>query len=398
MLATKIRILAAAAVAACPAFAIAVEPPINPTAISNSLPDPFNEVTIAADSGPLLTRKPAEMEKIEITGKRMDDARNSLSPDTGSTIYRFDQKDIANLPLGDSTPLNQVILRAPGAVQDSFGQLHVRGDHSNLQYRVNGVVIPEAISGFGQSLDTRFADQINILTGALPAQYGYRTAGVIDIQSKGTAFENGGRISIVGGSRNHHELGLELGGTQGAFTYYLTGSYLENNLGIENPTADRNALHDKTKQDKSFGYLSYLLGNDSRVSLIFGTSSNKFQIPNVPGQTPAFTLDGIPDIASEKLDARQNEKNRFEVLSYQGTAGSKVDYQVSAFHRYTDVQYQPDPVGDLVFNGIAARILRRNEAAGVQGDLSYRIGESHTLRTGLFVQRERFSEIGRAHV
>ena len=30
----------------------------------------------------------------------------------------------------------------------------------------------EAISGFGQSLETRFADSISLLTGALPAQYG----------------------------------------------------------------------------------------------------------------------------------------------------------------------------------------------------------------------------------
>ena len=96
-------------------------------------------------------------ESIKVIGKRLDEARNALSPDTGSTIYRFDRQDIELLPLGDSTPLNQVILQAPGVVQDSFGQLHVRGDHANVQYRINGVVIPEAISGFGQALDARFA-------------------------------------------------------------------------------------------------------------------------------------------------------------------------------------------------------------------------------------------------
>jgi len=69
-------------------------------------------------------------------------------------------------------------------VQDSYGQLHVRGDHANVQYRVDGVVIPEAISGFGQSLETRFANNIDVLTGALPAQYGYRTAAVFDIRTK----------------------------------------------------------------------------------------------------------------------------------------------------------------------------------------------------------------------
>jgi hypothetical protein len=187
-----------------------------------------------------------QLHEVDIVGtrQRLDAARNSLLPETGSTIYRFSREDLQNLPLGDGTPINQVILRAPGVVQDSFGQLHVRGDHSNIQYRINGVVIPEAISGFGQALETRFADNISILTGALPAQYGYRTAAIVDIHARGDALDNGGRVGVLFGSRGHLEPSLELGGTKGAFSYYLTGSYLQNDIGIENPTAERNAIHD----------------------------------------------------------------------------------------------------------------------------------------------------------
>ena len=332
------------------------------------------------------------LEKTEVVGvvKKLDQARNGLSPDTGSTLYRFNQQDFAALPLGDSTPVNQIILRVPGVAQDSFGQLHVRGDHANLQYRINGVIVPESVSGFGQALDARFANDLSILTGALPAQYGYRTAGVIDIHTKGSDFANGGKISVLGGSRGYGETSAEVGGTQGSLNYYLTGSYLRNNLGIENPTGERSALHDTTRQGKGFGYLSYLLGEDSRVSLIFGSSDNKFQIPNVPGQTPAFTLDGAPNIASENLNARQDEKNSFQILSLQSAIGANTEYQLSLFHRYSDVHYQPDPIGDLAFNGIAAQILRRNEVSGIQGDLSYHLGAQHIVRAGVFLQRERF--------
>ena len=156
-----------------------------------------------------------QLSPVQVTAKRLDAARNQLSPETGSTIYRFDRNDIQTLPFGPATPLNQVILQAPGAVQDSYGQLHVRGDHSNLQYRIDGVQIPEALSGFGQALDTRFADQINILTGALPAQYGYRTAGIVDIRTRGTGLENGGDVSVIGGSLGHGEGSAEYGGTSG---------------------------------------------------------------------------------------------------------------------------------------------------------------------------------------
>jgi outer membrane receptor protein involved in Fe transport len=371
-------------------------PPVTPTSPAPA-PTPVPAAVPEAGTKPK-SKEPQVVDTVEIAVKRLDAARNALSPDTGSTVYNFDRKDISNLPLGDSTPLNQVILQSPGVVQDSFGQLHVRGDHGNLQYRVNGVIIPEAISGFGQALDTRFADQINILTGALPAQYGYRTAGIVDIQSKGTTFDNGGRINLVGGSRGHREGSAEAGGTQDRFSYYLTGSYLRNDLGVENPTPARNAIHDETRQAKSFGYFSYLLDDASRVSFLFGTSDNKFQIPDVPGKTPAYTLTGAAPLPSDRLDARQNEKNQFQVVTYQGTAGADVDYQVSAFNRYTDVAYMPDPVGDLVYNGIAAQVLRRNRAHGLQGDLSYRPAAAHTLRSGFFWQRERFDVNNTARV
>jgi len=336
---------------------------------------------------------PTQLDHVEVKGtrQRLDDARSSLSPETGSTIYRFDKADIAKLPLGDATPLNQVLLRAPGVVGDSYGQLHVRGDHGNLQYRINGVVIPESISGFGQALDTRFADNVNVLTGALPAQYGYRTAGVVDIRTKGADLANTGSVDFVLGSRGHRETSANIGGTAGDLQYFVTGSYLQNDIGIENPTADKNAIHDRTRQTKGFAYLSYLLGESSRVSLMLGTAQSRFQIPNVPGESPSFNLAGATPPDSANLDANQRERNNFQVLSFQSSFGDGTDYQVSLFNRSSSVRYQPDPVGDLTYNGVAADVLRRNVASGLQFDASRVLNAQHTLRGGLFVQRERGS-------
>ncbi len=349
--------------------------------------DPPADATQASES-----KAPIEkLNAVEVVGKRLDDARNGLSPDTGSTTYRFDRSDIQALPLGTATPLNQLILQAPGVVQDSYGQVHVRGDHANLQYRINGVVIPESISGFGQSLDTRFADQINILTGALPAQYGYRTAGIVDIRTRGTGFDNGGNVSVLGGSRGHAEGSAEFSGTRDGWSAFVTASFLRDNDGIENPASSRDASHDTTRQQKGFAYLSRVIDADNRVSFIVGNSDNRFEIPNVAGQTQRYTIDGDPKVDSSTFNAKQNEKNTFEIATWQSSPTDKLDYQVSVFHRYTDVAYQPDPLGDLLFNGVASQVLRRNEAFGLQGDVGLQIGADHTLRAGLFAQRERFT-------
>lgn len=100
----------------------------------------------------------------EITASKLDKSRNNLSPTTGSSSFSFDEKDIENLPQGQATSLNQVLLRAPGVVANSQNQVHVRGDHGNLQYRINGVMLPEGVNGFGQSLDTHFAKSVDLLT------------------------------------------------------------------------------------------------------------------------------------------------------------------------------------------------------------------------------------------
>jgi outer membrane receptor protein involved in Fe transport len=276
-------------------------------------------------------------------------------------------------------------------VQDSYGQLHVRGDHSNLQYRINGVVIPEAISGFGQSLDTHFAENINILTGALPAQYGYRTAGIVDIRTRGTGFEPGGNVTLLGGSRGDAEGNLEFAGTTAGWSYFVTASFLRNDVGIENPTASRDPVHDTTRQQKGFAYLSRVIDANNRISFVVGSSNNHFEIPDVAGQTPNYAIAGDPTVDSSRLNARQNEKNSFQIATWQSSPTDRVDFQVSAFHRYTDVAYQPDALGDLLFNGIAAQVVRKNEALGLQSDLSFRLNEQHTIRSGVFLQRERFA-------
>lgn len=334
---------------------------------------------------------------IVVTAKRLDDARNALSPQTGSSVYRFDGSDINALPMGENTPLNQVLLRAPGVVQGSFGQLHVRGDHSNLQYRINGVIVPEPISGFGQMLDTRFADEIRLITGALPAQYGYRTAGVVDIRTKGAETDETGDAKIVGGevggvigSHTDREVNAQVQGKLGHVSYYLSGSFVDNNLGIENPTDGRLAIHDHTNQRKAFGMLSYLLNDDSRVSLLFGSANSQFEIPNRPGITPQFTLVGANAPASENLTSSQREKTDFQILSYQRKVSDALDYQISLFHRNSRLEYTPDPVGDLVYNGIASYIARSNEAYGIQTDVSYVLNQRHTVRSGLFAQHEQF--------
>ena len=318
----------------------------------------------------------------------LDQARNQIIPDLGATAYTINKDQIAAVSQGGNAPFNEIILRAPGVAQDSAanGDLHVRGEHANLQYRINDVLLPEGITGFGLELDPRFVDSMQLITGSLPAQYGFRTAGVVDIQTKSGAFVNGGEAEVYGGSFDTVRPSYEYGGSSGKWNYFVDGSYEHSGLGIENPTPSHSAIHDDTDQEKIFSYLSYLIDDTSRVSFMGSASYSNFQVPNTPGLPAGTSPNGNPwltgtNFNSASLNEQQREQNYYGVVTYQKSVGD-FNGQLSVFGRASGVHFRPDPVGDLYFNGVASDEERKLYSEGLQADGSYDLGDKHTIRGG----------------
>jgi outer membrane receptor protein involved in Fe transport len=339
-----------------------------------------------------------------VVGKKLDVARDNIIPNLGATAHSFDQQQIQAISQGENAPFTQILLRAPGVVQDNAGSgaLHVRGEHANLQYRINDVLLPEGISGFGLELDPRFVDSMQLITGSLPAAYGFRTAGVVDIHTQ-SGFENGGAASIYGGSYDTIRPSFEYGGTQGKWNFFASGSYDHNALGIENPTSSHDAIHDKTDQFKTFLYGSYIIDDTSRISLMGSASYSDFQIPNTPGlqNDPANSSapggaqwssgGGIPTtFNSADVNERQNEQNYYAVAAYQKSLDN-FNLQASVFGRVSSVHFRPDQVGDLFFDGVASDVQRRLYSGGFQADASYELNDKHTIRGGVLVMDESVS-------
>ena len=362
----------------CRMAALALLPLFSATALAQTPPP----------SGPPAAQGSVSLD-LDIIAKQLDIARGQIQPSLGATVYEFRRDTIDAQPQGDNAPFNQLLLQAPGVAQDSFGQLHVRGDHANLQFRINGVQLPEGINLFGQALETRLANSVSLITGALPAQYGFRTAGIIDIQTKTGRIEPGGSISMYGGSRGWLLPSFEYGGQVGAIDYFITGEFLHNHIGIENPTGSFNAIHDTTDQQRGFAYISGIVDPTTRVTAILGTSRGQYQIPNNPGQaTSGLVVNGITDFDSSKLNENQRQITHYAIGAVQKKLDD-ADFQVSVFNRYSSLYFSPDPLGDLLFNGLAQTAYRRSIATGTQGDGSYRLSPDHTLRAGFFIQGER---------
>jgi outer membrane receptor protein involved in Fe transport len=316
----------------------------------------------------------------------LDQARNNILPSLGATAYTHTADQIDMQSQGANAPFNQIILRSPGVAEDSAvnGDLHVRGEHANLQYRIDDVILPEGITGFGLELDPRFVESMQLITGSLPAQYGFRTAGVVDIQTK-SGMENGGDVDLYGGSFDTTRVSGEYSGTSGKWSWFVDGSYEHNALGIENPTASHDAIHDDTDQFKTFAYMSYIIDDTSRITLMGSASYSNFQVPNTPGLSAGTSPDGNPwlpgNFNSSDLNEQQREQNYYGVVAYQKSVGD-FNAQVSLFGRNSDVHFRPDQTGDLYFNGVASEEEKNLYSGGLQADASYQLTDNNTLRGG----------------
>ena len=246
-------------------------------------------------------------QQLNAKANSFDQARSNLYTTIGTTSDTISHDTIQILPQGTNAPVEKVLLQAPGVSQDSAasGLLHVRNDHANVQYRINGIMLPDGVTGFGSIFDTSFIGSIALVTGALPAEYGLRTVGLVDITTRTDLFNNSGTRQRVWRQPWHHysrasnmaapsaapvrqprhrrltatRTFRDRGLLSPAFNIISPGAICRPTVGLENPTPAYNAIHDFSQQERGFAYMSAFVDPTTRVSLIAGTVEQQLSDP-----------------------------------------------------------------------------------------------------------------------
>jgi len=327
------------------------------------------------------------MPEVTVSGKsdntRLDDTvEQQLQPKLGASSFAMDQAALQALPQGDNTPLDKVLLQAPGVSYDSAisnPDFHVRNEYANVQYRLDGILLPDGVSALGAVLETGLVRSLTLLDGALPAQFGLRTAGVVDIRTK-TGAQPGGSLNLYAGSWQTFSPSLDFGGQLGPTRYFVAGRWLQSAQGLENAMPTPDPVHDATTQQKLFAYGSTLLGPSTRLVAMAGDFQGDFQIPDVTGQTPLGDY-GPASLPSSQLNDRESDRFAFGLLALQ-THQDRLDTQSAVSVRDASAVFTPDVQGDLAFNDVASAVSRRSRLYGLQWDCADRLGSAHTLRAG----------------
>ena len=171
-----------------------------------------------------------------------------------SETYSVNRRDIEALPRGNNVELQDVLQTIPSAAYGSLKQLHIRQDHANLQFRIDGVPIPDTVtSTFTDVITPRAWERADIILGGMEAQYGNRTAAVIDITSKSGRKPAFGSAQMFGGSNETINPSFEYGGTVGEkFRYYALNSYTSTNRGIEPQVLGHSIFHDHNERNQTY--------------------------------------------------------------------------------------------------------------------------------------------------
>jgi outer membrane receptor protein involved in Fe transport len=328
---------------------------------------------------------------LEVVTTKINPQPNGIS-ETGTSQYTLTQHDITALPQGDNTPVDEVLLQMPGVVRDDEAQIHVDGEHEDLQWRVNGVMMPmDSFTGFGQIFNSFFIKRLSLIDGILPLTYGYRDAGVLDMVTKDGCSNPGGNVQFYGGQRDWVQPSFDYGGCHGPFSFYFTGTYLHNNLAFSSATPGMVAIHNYTNQGEGFGNFTYQINPLNKLSLITGVSVNKSEYPTSPGLPPLYQLAGVTtaNYPSQDIAEGLDQDYYFGILALSGVIGSDINYQVAYTGAYSDIQFHPDPIGDLIYEGGASYAFHSEFDNTLQTDVSRQFDTekfgSHNIGVGFYL-------------
>ncbi len=315
-----------------------------------------------------------------------------------SETYQLSRKDVEILPRGNNSNIAEVLLTVPSVVYGALGQTHIRQDHANQQFRIDGVPIPEGVSStFTDVITPRIWERADIILGGMEAQYGNKTALIVDITSKSGTKPGFGSLQIFGGANNEVTPSFEYGGTIGEkFRVYVMNSYSTTNRGIEPPTFDRPSYHNQSERNQTYLRGDYQHDNSNSYSWIFLNSVAKYQIPTIPGLDPnqnVLALLQAQDptyvpVASQAVNQNQKENGQYTQLVWRHDVNASNFFQLAGFLRNSYANFTTDPFNALAYAADAgeaaetANQKRKAYAVGTRLDYTWTPNKQHLVKSG----------------
>jgi hypothetical protein len=236
-----------------------------------------------------------------------------LAVDTRSGDQRFKQDSYHGAPTNTTSQILQQSIA--GAARAPTGEVHIRGQHAEYTYYLDGVPVPAGISGsLNELFDPSVVNQIDFQTGGWDAEYGNKNAAVVNVQTRIPVGGFHSAISGYGGSFNTNGEGITASTNTGHWGFFGSGSRKSTDMRIEpvvfDTARDRVVnFHNHGEDYAGFGKIQYTPDASNLFSLDASLSTTTFQVP----------YDSTGNVV---LDDHQRDRNAFVNLGYRHVFGA----------------------------------------------------------------------------
>jgi outer membrane receptor protein involved in Fe transport len=300
-------------------------------------------------------------------------ARSGLiESSASSTEVEIDQGFIRRSPAATrNRQVQQLIATAPGLMTENNGLLHVRGVDDGILYVIDGVPTHDRIDAVSaNAFDPDMVQDLNIITGNIPAEFGGRSGAVVTIQPRsGINQPLTNSISLGAGSLSAGDVAYKVGGGVGnEFGFFASASANRSERFLD-PVDPRNF-------NNHGGAVKLNLRSDyhptAKDILLFDISVNgsNFSVPN----------DLEQELAGQH--ERQQLRDNSQSVSWQRIWSSTTVSNIAYFRR----SYRSRLSGSEFDTPIFAEQDREHVRQGLVASLTRSLG-GHTFKAGLEAAR-----------
>ncbi|MDB4874350.1 MAG: hypothetical protein JWM41_796 [Gemmatimonadetes bacterium] len=317
----------------------------------------------------------------------------SLDTRTGEQVFK--QNDYHGAPTNTTSQILQTAI--VGAARAPTGEVHIRGQHAEYTYYVDGVPVPAGISGsLNELFDPEVVNQITFQTGGWDAEYGNKNAAVVNVTTKIPAGGFHASVSsYVGGYDHSTTVGpssfngqtLSMSGNNGPWGLYVAGARQFSDMRREPVVFDTSGsriinFHNSGTDTYGFAKLQYTPSSADVVALEVNMAQTKFAVP-FDSTGGVFSDDHQKDINSF---VNLGWRHQFGAASTGSVSGS--DLFTGLFYRHGSLNYNPNPNDDpqfVFFPDTTPRNLAENrsfDAFGIKLDYLLRPAEGLEFKVG----------------
>ena len=293
------------------------------------------------------------------SGAMLESDRTSSDTDIAQTIL---ERPVGAAP---SRAIESIVASTPGFVTDDNGRMHPRGSESQVQYVVDGVPITDNMSAiFSTSLDARTLRTVEVLTGGIPAEFGDKLAGVINVNTRsGLEGPTQGGVSFSGGSFSTGEAAADFSTHTKKLGFLMNLSTSTSQRYLDPPTLDN--FHNFGRTGKGFFRLDYQFDTNNSLRGVFNFGGSNFQVPNRFEQ----------EVAGQ--DQKQRLRDNSQNITFQHIFSPNSVAQFSFFHRQSNAQL----ISNTLSTPVVANQDRTLQNYGGIGSLAL-TRRSHNIKVG----------------